>query len=124
MTGFRTVAELVMGVFYLIGAAFNLVWTFTHTDKFFGAFADGAWSRPAESLMRDFVIPNGRLITVLIIVFQVAVGVLILTRGDFVRTALIAGGLFAVATALVSSPGGTVGNLVLASIQFWLAFAR
>jgi hypothetical protein len=113
-----------MGVVFLVGATFNVAWTLTHADEFFGGFADGAWSRPAESLMRDFIIPNGRRITILIIVFQVTIGVLILTRGQLVTPALVAGGLFAVAAALVSSPGGTAGNLVLAAIQFGLAFAR
>jgi hypothetical protein len=38
------------------------------------------------------VIPNGRLFTVLLIVFQTAVAIAILTRGDLVNAALLAGG--------------------------------
>lgn len=56
--------------------------------------------------------------------FQVAVAVSILTRGALVRLALVAGGAFAVLAAIASSPVGTVGNLPLAALQFWLAAAR
>lgn len=54
----------------------------------------------------------------LVIAFQIAVAVSILSRGSLVRPALLIGGLFALLVALFSSPGGTVGNVVLAAIQF------
>ncbi len=124
MSGLRTIGEIGMGLIYLVGAGFNSLWTFGHTDQFYGSFADGAWLGPARSLIRDLIIPNARLFTVLLIVLQVVVGVLILSRGDLVRTALIIGGIFALVAALASSPGGTAGNLFLAGIQFALALAR
>ena len=124
MSGFRTAAEVGMGVIFLIGAAFNGVYTLGHTDDFYGGWADGAWLGPARTLVRDVVIPNGRLFTILVIVVQVAVGIAILSRGDLVKLGLLAGGAFAVLAALASSPGGTVGNLVLAAILFGLALAR
>ena len=79
---------------------------------------------PARSLIRDVVIPNARVFTVALIVFQLAIGVLILTRGDLVTPALVAGGTFAGLAALASSPGGTAGNMILAALQFALAAAR
>jgi hypothetical protein len=124
MTGLRTFTEIGIGMIYLIGAVFNSVWTLGHTDEFYGGFADGAWLGPARSLIRDLIIPNARVFTMLLIVFQVVIGVLIITRGDLVSPALIAGGSFAVIAALASNPGGTVGNLILAGIQFTLASAR
>ncbi len=124
MTGLRTFGEIAMGVIFLVGAGFNSFWTLGHTDEFYGSFADGAWLPPAESLIRDVIMPNGRLFTGLLIAFQTAVGVLVLTRGDLVKAALIVGGVFAVGAALASSPGGTVGNLILAAVQFSLAAAR
>jgi len=36
----------------------------------------------------------------------------------------MAGGVFAVLAALASSPGGTVGNLILATIQSALALTQ
>jgi hypothetical protein len=124
MTGFRTIAEVAMGVVYLVGASFNSFWTLGHTDEFYESFVEGAWLRPARTLLSDVVVPNARLITILVIVFQVIVGILIISRGDLVKLALIVGGTFALAVAVVSSPGGTIGNLLLAGIQFALAFTR
>lgn len=113
-----------MGAIFLIGAGFNSIWTFGHTDEFSGGFADGAWLGPARSLIRNVVIPNARIFTVLLVLFMATVAILILTRGDLVKPALIAGGSFALVAALASSPGGTVGNLLLAGIRFALASAR
>ena len=79
---------------------------------------------PARRLLSDVVVPNARVVTILVIVLQVIVAILILSRGDLVKLALIVGGTFALAVAVVSSPGGTIGNLVLAGIQFTLVFAR
>ncbi len=124
MTGLRNFGEVAFGAIYLIGAVFNSVWTMRHTDEFYGGFADGAWFGPARSLIRDVVIPNARVFTVALIVFQLAIGVLILTRGDLVTPALVAGGTFAGLAALASSPGGTAGNMILAALQFALAAAR
>ncbi len=70
------------------------------------------------------MIPRGTPFTVLLMVFQVAVAVAILTRGELVEPALLVGGAFALIVAFFSSPGGTLGNLTLAGIQFALAFTR
>ena len=124
MTGLRTFAEIGIGAIYLIGAVFNSIWTLGHTEEFYGGFAEGAWLGPAQSLIRDLIVPNARMFTIVLIVFQVTIGILILTSGDLVKPALIAGGTFAVVAALASNPGGTAGNLLLAGIQYALAFAR
>lgn len=124
MRTLRSIAEIGVGLLHAAGATFNAVYTFRHTEEFFGTFVDGAWVSPAGSFTRNVVIPNGRLFTLLLIVFQVAVAVAILTRGAPVRPALLAGGTFALAVAFFSSPGGTVGNLVLAAIQYALALSR
>lgn len=124
MTTLRTFGEVAIGLFFLIGAVFNAVWTLGHTDEFYSGFVEGAWLRPARSFVSDVIVPNARLFTILLIIFQVTVGVLVVTRGDLVTPALIAGGTFTLAAALASSPGGTVGNLILAAIQYALAFTR
>ncbi len=124
MRTLRPIAEIGVGLLYAAGAVFNAVYTFRHTERFFGSFADGAWLGPARSFIRTVVIPNGKLFTVLLILFQVSVAVAILSRGGAVRPALLAGGTFALVVAFFSSPGGTVGNLLLAAIQFALGLSR
>lgn len=120
----RSAVEIAIGTLYAVGAVFNGVYTLRHGSELYGDFADGAWLSPAEWLIRRMVIPNAALFTVLLILFQVTVSILILTRGDLVKPALLAGGAFSCVIALFSSPGGTAGNLTLAMIQFAAAASR
>ncbi len=120
----RTVAEIAIGVLYAVGAVFNTVWTLRHSAEFYGDFADGAWLSPARWVIRNVVIPNGTLFTVLLIGFQAAVAIVILTRGELVEVALLAGGTFSLVVAFFTSPGGTAANLALAVVQYALAAAR
>ena len=119
-----SVAEIAVGAVYAVGAVFNSVYTLRHSTEFYGTFADGAWLGPAEWFIRRLVIPNGTLFTVLLIVFQAALAITIITRGDLVGPALLVGGSFALVVAFFSNPGGTAGNLALAVIQFTLALTR
>lgn len=116
--------EILVGALYLVGAGFNTVYTLRHSEEFYTGFVEGAWLRPARRLTESVIVPNGVPFTVLLIAFQVAVGLSILTRGGAVTAALVVGGLFAAVVALFSSPGGAVGNLALAATQLALAAAR
>lgn len=124
MSGLRTVVEIGIGVLFGVGAAFNTAYTLRRGDKFYGSFADGAWLSPARRVITHAVLPNATVFTVGLILFQVTVAALILIRGDLVTSALVAGAAFAVLAALASSPGGTLGNLVLAAIQIALVASR
>lgn len=103
---------------------FNTVYTLRHGTEFYGGFAESAWLSPARRLIANVVIPNSTLFTVLLILFQAAAAIAILTRGDLVTVALLAGGAFSLIVALFSSPAGTAANLALAVIQFALALSR
>ena len=124
MTALRPIIEISIGVLYAVGAVFNTVYTLHHSDKFYGAFVEGAWLGPARWFLRTVVLPNATVFTVSVILFEIVVAIMILTRGDLVRAALIAGAVFSVTAAVVSSPGGTAGNLALAAIQVALALGR
>ncbi len=124
MTTLRLIAEIAFGVLYSVGAVFHTVYTVRHTRKFYGAFLAGAWHAPARWFLRTIIFPHAKAFTVSLIVFQIAVAIMILARGDLVRVALVAGAIFSAAAAVVSSPGGSVGNLSLAAIQVALAVSR
>jgi hypothetical protein len=124
MTTLRLVAEIALGVLYAVGALFNAVYTLGHGDKFYGAFVTGAWNEPARRFLRAIILPNATPFTLSLILFQAAIATILLTRGDLVRAALIAGAVFSVIAASVSSPGGTAGNLALTLIQAVLALSR
>ena len=120
----RTVLEVGIGLVYLIGAIFNTLYTRTHGEEFYGSFAKGAWFRPARALIDRLVIPNPKPFTYLLIAFQLVVALAILSRGPYVVYGLYAGALFNLGAAVVSNVPGAIAGLVLAAIQFLLAYSR
>lgn len=109
---------------FAVGAVFNTVYTLSHSQEFYGSFADGAWFGPARWFVDRVVLPNATVFTTLVIVFQVVVAVSIFTRGDLATMALFAGAGFALLAAMASNIGGTIGNLVLGAIQLVLGLTR
>ena len=120
----RTAAEVAVGVLYAIGAVFNTGYTLRHGEEFFGQWVDRAWLAPAGTFTARVVVPRSVMFTVGLVVFQVAVAVTILSRGEAVTLALLAGGCFSAVVAFFASPGGAVANAALAALQFSLAAAR
>ena len=105
MDAVRTIAEIAIGVLFGVGAVFNAVYTLRHHTEFYGSFAEGAWFPPARSLIRRWIIPNGTVFTLFLIVFQAALAIAILSRGDLTQAALFAGGVFCAGGRLVLEPG-------------------
>ena len=120
----RSIFEIGLGILYMIGAGFNLAYTSKHGEKFYGSFARGAWFGPARWFIEKFVIPNPRVFTTTLILFQLFVAVALLSRGEFVGLGLLAGTAFCMYAVFVSNLPGAVANLVLAVLQFYLATAR
>lgn len=116
----RNIVEIGFGVVFLIGAIFNAAYTFNHGEEFFGSFADNALIKPVGQFVESVVIPNARIFTVIMIVFQLAVAVCILSRGVLVKPGLLAGALFAFGAAFVSNGPGAAANLALAAVQAYL----
>jgi hypothetical protein len=120
----RAIVEVGIGIIYFIGAIFNFLWTRNHGEEFFGSFANGAWFKPARAVIERVVIPNSRLFAYLLATFLLLVSVAILSGGESVVYGLYAGALFCLGGALVSSVPGAIANLVLAAVQFLLAYSR
>ena len=78
MTTFRTVAEIVIGVLYAIGAGRQALYVTRHSQEFYSDMADRAWISPAGTFIEKVLLPNSVLITVLVAVFQAAVAIAIL----------------------------------------------
>lgn len=120
----RAIAEIALGLVYLIGAIFNSLHTLRHGEEFYGSFARGAWFAPSRGFINRFVIPDSRPVTYLLIVFQLLVAFAILSRGPWVVYGLYAGAMFSLGAAVVSNIAGAMANIVLAVVQFLLALAR
>jgi hypothetical protein len=83
-----------------------------------GFLFHGGW------LVKNIVIPNSRIFTILMIFFQVIVAVAIFSRGELVGYGLIAGAVFNLGVVLVSNPTGAIASLILAAAQAVLAYLR
>ena len=121
ISNLASIVEIGFGIFFLIGAIFNLSYTFRRGQEFYGSFAANAWIRPCRTLIRNVVIPHAKLFTILFIAFQITVGLMILTRGGLVTAGLIAGAVFSLAVIPASNLRGATANLILAVVLVLLA---
>lgn len=76
----------VIGFGYLAAAVFNGIYTLPRTDQpdLLDGYADGAWLPFLEDLTRDVIMPNDSVVMVAVILFEVAAGVMILSRDHWV----------------------------------------
>ena len=120
----RNIIEIGFGLLYLMGAVFSFVYTMRHGDEFYGSFAEKAMLGPSRKLIQKVVIPHARLLTGLLIAFQLLVAVSILSRGTLVKPGLVTGAIFCFAVVYVSSIPGAIANLSMAVVQAFLGFTR
>jgi hypothetical protein len=120
----RNILEIGLGFIYMIGAGFNLAYTRRHGEKFYTAFAEGTWFAPASWFIHKFVIPNPRIFTVTLILFQLFVGIALLSQGPSVGLGLLAGTAFCLYAVFVCNVSGAIANLAMAVLQFYLASVR
>lgn len=75
-----------IGGFYLLSAVFNAAYTvpLANDPDTFEGYADGAWFPFLTDFMWDVFIPNAATFMVFVVIFEVAVGFLILGRGGWV----------------------------------------
>ena len=118
------ILEIALGIIYMIGAGFNFSYTLKHGEEFYQSFADNTWFAPAAWLIRKVVLPNPKIFTDILIVFQVLVGIALLSRGPFVGLGLLAGTAFCFYAVFVSNVPGAIANLMLALLQYYLVSVR
>jgi len=106
-----------IGIAYLAAASFNTTYTLSHTSELDG-YAEGAWFAFLTDFMRDVFIPNATVFMVLVIVFEIAVGLLIMSRGTWVDIGVWASiGWVLVAVLPFLAWPYLLTNLVLAVMQ-------
>lgn len=117
----RDILEIGFGIVYMLGAGFNFAYTRKHGEKFYTSFAEGTWFAPAGWFIYKFVIPRPEIFTSTLILFQLFVGIALLSQGPYVGLGLLAGTAFCMYAAFVSNVRGAVANLAMAVLQFYLA---
>jgi len=113
----------VVGVAYVSAAAFNSVYTLPRHDELDG-YAEGAWFGFLKDFMWDVFMPNGEFFMALVIAFEVAVGILILGRGDAVDVGVIASVVWVVAILPFLAWPYLLTNVGLAGAQGALLLRR
>jgi hypothetical protein len=112
-----------IGLAYLAAAVFNTVYTLPRSDQLDG-YADGAWFSFLADFMRDVFMPNGDLFMILVIAFEVAVALLILSRGRYVDAGVTASVLWVLVVLPFLAWPYLITNIVLAAVQGVLLLRR
>lgn len=120
----RNILEIVFGIVYMIGAGFNFAYTRNHGEEFYTGFAMGTWFAPARWFIQHFVLPRPGIFTTTLILFQLFVGISLLSQGPYAGLGLLAGVLFCMYAVFFCNVPGAIANLALAVLQFYLASVR
>jgi len=113
----------VVGLAYLAAAGFNTVYTLPRADELDG-YADGAWFAFLGDFIRDFWMPNGTPLMILVILFEIAVGLAILSQGRMVDLGVVASLLWVLAVLPFLAWPYLLTNVVLALLQGVLLLRR
>lgn len=105
-----------IGFAYLAAAVFNTIYTLPRSDQLDG-YAEGAWFGFLEGFMRDVFMPNGELFMTLVIIFEVAVAILILSRNSYVDIGVGASILWVLGILPFLAWPYLTTNLILALMQ-------
>lgn len=113
----------IIGLAYLAAAAFNTIYTLPRSDQLDG-YAEGAWFPFLKDFMWDVFMPNGELFMALVIVFEVVVAILILSRDKSVDVGATASVLWVLAVLPFLAWPYLTTNLVLALMQGTILLRR
>jgi hypothetical protein len=87
------VGRILWGAFFVAGGVFNAVVTLPNPG-FYRDFADLTFFPFYRSLLLQVALPNATLISALVVVFEFAVGAMVLSKGQAVRWGLICSALW------------------------------
>ena len=86
-TGGWNVWRGIVGFFYLAAALFNGFYTIPRAEEAIDTYADEAWFSVVGDLLRDAA-SNPELFIGLVVVFEIVVGVLILSKEEYVTAGI------------------------------------
>jgi len=113
------IGRMLLGSLYVGGGVFNLTVTttlLTRDPSLYSKWVANPLVPFYKPLFVNFVTPNAVLLTVLVALYELALGGLILSKGRYVKIGLIGGMLF----NLLLAPmwiGQTIFNLILAALH-------
>ena len=113
------VARIIFGIIYLLGAGFNTFLVVTEGWQIFVGFADETFFPFYREAWMAIAAPNIALIIVLLIAFEISLGLLFIIKRKYMKIALIFGILFCLAS-MPTMVQAIYTNAPLALIQAFL----
>ena len=120
------VARIIFGIIYLLGAGFNTFLVVTEGWQIFVGFADETFFPFYREAWMAIAAPNIILIVILLIAFEISLGLLFIIKRKYMKIALILGILFCLAS-MPTMIQAIYTNAPLALIQaflLWREFRR
>ena len=113
------VARIIFGIIYLLGAGFNTFLIVTEGSQIYIGFADETFFPWYREAWMAVAAPNITLIVILLIAFEIGLGLLFILKRKYMKIALILGILFCLAS-MPTMIQAIYTNLPLALIQAFL----
>ncbi|MFC2038903.1 hypothetical protein ACFLUG_03940 [Chloroflexota bacterium] len=113
------IARYIFGAVYLLGAAANITLVTINGSESYISFADLSFFPWYRDAWMAVAAPNLTLIVILLIIFEISLGLLFVTRRKFLKIALALGTLFCLAS-MPTMVEAIYTNLPLALIQAFL----
>ncbi|MFC1871696.1 hypothetical protein ACFLYF_04790 [Chloroflexota bacterium] len=110
------IARIIFGIIYLLGAGFNIFIVTTEGWQTYIGFADATFFPWYREAWMAVAAPNITLIVILLIIFEISLGLLLILRRKYLKIALIFGTLFCV-VSMPTMVEAIYTNLPLALIQ-------
>ena len=113
------VARIIFGVIYLLGAGFNTFLVVTEGSQIYVGFADETFLPFYREAWMTIAAPNITLIVIILIVFEICLGLLFIINRKYLKIALILGIIFCLAS-MPTMVQAIYTNLPLALIQAFM----
>ena len=113
------IARIVFGVIYLLGAIANITLVTINGSQSYIGFADATFFPWYREAWMAVAAPNITLIVILLIAFEISLGLLFIIKRKYLKIALILGILFCLAS-MPTMVQAIYTNLPLALIQAFM----
>ena len=113
------VARIIFGVIYLLGAIANITLVMINSSQSYIGFADETFFPWYREAWMAIAAPNITLMVILLLAFEIGLGLLFIIKRKYMRIALILGILFCLAS-MPTMVQAIYTNLPLAIIQGFL----
>jgi hypothetical protein len=113
------IARIIFGTIYLLGAIANITLVMINGSQSYIGFADASFFPWYREAWMAVAAPNITLIVILLIVFEISLGLLFIIKRKYLKIALILGILFCLAS-MPTMVQAIYTNLPLALIQAFM----